>query len=157
LFVLSPIFQHPSKETNQNQFQQVIHASSIFCFNFFFSILFNKPRKETIKPNISFHSLSLNFPRNQTISLPWQPKHRSSTRNPKWVPLQRPCLSNFHMHNTSSKPQKEEIPTSQTIHTKTNNTTPRRKIRITKEIDLVVAQPQRERERERERGMGCRK
>jgi hypothetical protein len=53
------------------------------------------------------------------------------------------------MHNTSSKPQKEEIPTNQTTHTKTNNTTPRRKIRITKEIDLVVAQPRRERKRER--------
>jgi hypothetical protein len=52
------------------------------------------------------------------------------------------------MHNTSSKPQKEEIPTNQTTPQ-----TPRRKIRITKEIDLLVAQPQRE----RERGMDCEK
>jgi hypothetical protein len=56
------------------------------------------------------------------------------------------------MHNTSSKPQKEEIPTNQTTHhKKKQDTTPlRRKIRITKEINLVAAQPQRE----RERGMG---
>ena len=57
------------------------------------------------------------------------------------------------MHNMSSKPQKEEIPTNQTTHTKTNNITPRRNIRITKEIDLVMAQL----ERERERGMGYEK
>jgi hypothetical protein len=44
------------------------------------------------------------------------------------------------MHNTTSRPQKEEIPTNQTTPP------PRRKIRITKEIDLLVAQPQRERE-----------
>jgi hypothetical protein len=57
------------------------------------------------------------------------------------------------VHKTSSKPQKEEILTNQTTHMKTNNTTPRRKIRTTKEIDLVVVQP----ERERERGMGCKR
>jgi hypothetical protein len=49
------------------------------------------------------------------------------------------------MQNISSKPQKEEIPTNQTTHKNTNNTSPRRKIRITKEIDLVVAQSHRER------------